>query len=478
MDTPDFFRSRLDAMLDRRHPLVMLADRMPWDALEEALRKDRQATPEQVVEREDLLGASVQRRGGQVSTAGRPALPVRLMVGLLYLKHAYNESDEGVCARYAESPVWQYFCGQEYFEHCQPCDPTKLVQFRKQLSEAGAEEMLAKTIEAAVTMKAVRVADLEQVIVDTTVMEKAIAYPTDSRLLEIARHKLVKIAKHHGVALKQTFAKEGKLLRLQAGRYAHAKQYKRMHKAIKRQRTIVGKLLRALQQRHEVVAAQSEMLSRIEKLLIQGRKDKNKIYALHAPEVECISKGKARQPYEFGVKASVAVTAQQGLVVGCRTFPGNPYDGHTLEEQVEQTTILLQDIPQSPQPKRVLVDKGYRGVTIPGVEILHPGKLRSMTPLQRKMMKRRSAVEPVIGHLKDDCRMRRCWLKGAIGDAIHAVLCAAGYNLRFLLRMIRFFCAWILWLTVGAHSHLPVRKYPRVTWGGVNVRANIPHGVY
>ena len=155
MDTPDFFRGRLDAMLDRRHPLVMLADRMPWDALEEALRKDRQATPEQVVEREDLLGASVQRRGGQVSMAGRPALPIRLMVGLLYLKHAYNESDEGVCARYAENPYWQYFCGNDYFETCLPCDPTKLVQFRKQLSEAGAEEVLAKTIEAAVTMKAV-----------------------------------------------------------------------------------------------------------------------------------------------------------------------------------------------------------------------------------------------------------------------------------------------------------------------------------
>ncbi len=180
---------------------------MPWEALEDALRQKRQATPVQEQVSEDLLGTRVQRRGGHVSTAGRPALPIRLMVGLLYLKHAYDESDEGVCARYAESPAWQYFCGQEYFEHRQPCDPTKLVQFRKQLSEAGAEELLAKTIEAAVSMKAVAPADLEQVIVDTTVMEKAVAYPTDSRLLEVARHKLVKIAKQHHVALKHVDAR-------------------------------------------------------------------------------------------------------------------------------------------------------------------------------------------------------------------------------------------------------------------------------
>ena len=166
----------------------------------------------------------------------------------------------------------------------------------------------------------------------------------------------------------------------------------------------------------------------------------------------------------MAVKASVAVTAKQGLVIGARTFPGNPYDGHTLEEQLQQTTILLQDIPSAPRPKRALVDKGYRGVTIPGVEILHPGKMRSMTPVQRKMMKRRSAVEPVIGHLKDDCRMRRCWLKGAMGDAIHAVLCAAGYNLRFLLRVIRIFCAWILWLS-RVYQRVPLTQTRKLTGG-------------
>jgi len=171
---------------------------------------------------------------------------------------------------------------------------------------------------------------------------------------------------------------------------------------------------------------------------IQQRKDKHKLYALHAPEVECIAKGKARKPYEFGVKASIAVTHKSGLMVGARTFPGNPYDGHVLNEQLEQTSNLLQDTGKV--PKQVVVDLGYRGVDKdnPTVQIIHRGKFKSLTQLQRRWLKRRQAVEPAIGHLKSDHRMDRCWLKGQLGDALHAVLCAAGYNLRWLLRaMIR-----------------------------------------
>lgn len=170
----------------------------------------------------------------------------------------------------------------------------------------------------------------------------------------------------------------------------------------------------------------------------QQPKDKHKLYALHAPEVECIGKGKARKPYEFGVKASIAVTHMSGLMVGARTFPGNPYDGHVLNEQLEQTTILLEDTGK--KPTQVIVDLGYRGVDKenPGVEIIHRGKYKSLTQQQRRWLKRRQAVEPAIGHLKSDNRMDRCWLHGQLGDALHAVLCAAGYNLRWLLRaMVR-----------------------------------------
>ena len=170
---------------------------------------------------------------------------------------------------------------------------------------------------------------------------------------------------------------------------------------------------------------------------IQGQpKDKGKLYAMHAPEVECVSKGKARQPYEFGVKASIAVTHRSGLIVGARTFPGNPYDGHTLSAQLEQSGILLEDVGRT--PKQVVVDLGYRGVDAqnPGVEIIHRGRYKSMRSRQRRWLKRRQAIEPVIGHLKADHRMNRCWLQGSLGDALHAVLCAAGYSLRWLLRAI------------------------------------------
>ena len=180
----------------------------------------------------------------------------------------------------------------------------------------------------------------------------------------------------------------------------------------------------------------STLLERVQRILRQQPKDKNKLYALHAPEVECIGKGKAKKPYEFGVKASIAVTHKSGLMVGARTFPGNPYDGHLLSAQLEQTRILLEDVGR--EPKEVVVDLGFRGVDRdnPRVEIIHRGKYKSRTKQQRRWLKRRQAVEPAIGHLKSDHRMDRCWLRGQLGDALHAVLCATGYNLRWLLRAV------------------------------------------
>ena len=177
-------------------------------------------------------------------------------------------------------------------------------------------------------------------------------------------------------------------------------------------------------------------LERAERIRTQQRHSKHKLYALHAPEVECIGKGKARKPYEFGVKVSLAVTHKQGLMVGARAFPGNPFDGHTLAQQLEQTTNLLQDLGR--KPKQAIVDLGYRGVDAdnPGVEIIHRGKYKTLTALQRRWLKRRQAIEPMIGHTKSDHRMDRCWLKGALGDALHAISCAAGYNIRWLMRAI------------------------------------------
>jgi IS5 family transposase len=229
-----------------------------------------------------------------------------------------------------------------------------------------------------------------------------------------------------------------------------------LKKTVKRQRTILGVVMREAQRKLD---AQTELLAaggmpcnepsdpkalsdlqmwleRAERIRTQQRHDKNKLYALHAPEVECIGKGKARKPYEFGVKVSLAVTHKSGLMVGARSFPGNPYDGHILAAQLEQTTNLLQDLGRS--PTQVIVDLGFRGVDAdnPGIEIIHRGRYKSLPSQQKRWLKRRQAIEPMIGHTKSDHRMDRCWLQGALGDALHALSCAAGYNIRWLLRAI------------------------------------------
>src|SRR5471032_3244292 len=368
MSTPDFFCSRLDAMIDLRHPLAVLANRMPWSLIEATLTPmfERRAREERMSAEVNLFGVTPKLAGAGVSAAGRPRLSVRLMVGLLYLKHAYNESDDSVCERWAESVYFQYFCGEDYFQPRLPCDPTNLVRFRQALGEAGVEELLAATIAAAVQMKAVTPVEFERVIVDTTVQEKAIAYPTDSRLLEVARARLVQLAQRAGLGLKQTYEREGKRLRRRAGGYAHAKQFKRLRRVLKRQRTVLGRLLRDIERKLSGASDERQAQLRVWlepawRICRQRPKDKNKLYALHAPEVECIGKGKARQPYEFGVKVSLAITEKQGLIIGARAFPGNPYDGHTLAEQLEQSSILLQDVPGAAQPKTVLVDLGFRG---------------------------------------------------------------------------------------------------------------------
>jgi IS5 family transposase len=237
--TDDFFRYRLDQMIDLRHPLAMLANRMPWQDIEASLaqRWARQVKVGKKSEDLDLFGQVSVLADGDFSNAGRPRLTTRLIVALLYLKHAFNESDENVIHRWGETPTWQYFSGNEYFEHQWPCDPTQLGRFRKTLDEEGVEELLARTMEVAITLKLIAKKELTRVIVDSTVQEKAVAHPTDSKLLETARSKAVEAAKAEGIELKQTYAKEGQPLGYKAGRYPHARQFKRMRKVIKRKRT-------------------------------------------------------------------------------------------------------------------------------------------------------------------------------------------------------------------------------------------------
>ncbi len=458
MSTPDFFRSRLDQMIDLKHPLAVLATRLPWAAIEASVapKLAHQVRPAKRVIGEDLAGRFDGEFGGGVRPAGRPRLPIRLMASLLYLKNSFNLSDEELVLRWAENVQWQFFSGMDYYEPRLPCDATQIGRFRRLLGEEGIEQLLKATIHCAVDIKAIKPAELERVIVDSTVQSKAIAHPVDSRLLEIARHKVVSAAKRAGISCKRTYALEGKALRRKAGGYAHAKQFKRLRKTVKRQRTILGVVMREVQRKldadRSAVAAGGAptkepgspkaisdltmLLERAERIRTQQRNTKNKLYALHAPEAECISKGKARNPYKFGVKVSLVVTHQRGLMVGARSFPGNPYDGHVLSAQLEQTTNLLQDTGRV--PKQVIVDLGYRGVDSdnPGVQIIHRGKLKSLSDHEKRLLWRRQAIEPLIGHTKADHGMDRCWLQGAMGDALHALSCAAGYNIRWLLRAI------------------------------------------
>jgi transposase, IS5 family len=459
--TEDFFRARLDHMIDLRHPLCVLSSRMPWQQIEASVSHlfMRKARVSVAMPDLDLFGEAPVAVA-RVSKAGRPRVPLRVMIALLYLKHAFNESDEGVVARWADTPRWQFFGGFAYYEDRLPCDATTLIKFRKLLGDEGVEEILAQTINAAVEMGLIAKSDLARVIVDSTVQQKAIAHPTDSRLLEVARDKLVQAAKDAGISLKQTFVKEGTQLSRKAGRYAHAKQFRRMHKAIGRQRTVLGRLAREVERKangqnnstfqhtpsHTPLAAAvqqalSTTLERAQRIWAQtaakkNREGKGKLYAFHAPEVECIGKGKSRQPYEFGVKVGIATTLKGNLIVGAKAFPGNPYDGHTLNAQLEQASILMQD--NQIKPSDVFVDLGYRGVDAdnPAVAIKHRGKYKSLSASDKRMLKRRQAIEPIIGHLKQDHRMDRCHLKGEMGDRMHAVLCAAGYNIKWLLRMI------------------------------------------
>lgn len=404
------FQVRLIDIVDPAHPLIRLAGSIDWESLDNQL-------------------------SAHFATTGATALPSRLVAGLLYLQHLHGLSDEAVLDRWLESPYYQYFCGGEFFEHRLPCHPTSLVKWRQRLGEEGSEWLLTETIACALRLGVISTSSLKRVIVDTTVQEKAIAHPTDSHLLNKARQHLVAIAHDQGIQLRQTYDKLCSTLVPKVGRYAHAKQYKRLRKAVKKLKGCLGRVYRDLLRQCDLERlnpAQRESLTHAERLLKQGRNSKNKLYSLHEPDVDCISKGKARKRYEFGVKASVAVTAKESFVVGARSYPGNPYDGHTLGDQLQQVEILT-----GVKPEESYVDRGYKGSGVEDVKVIVAGTKR-LTAQERHWLFRRSSVEPVIGHMKSDGKLDRCFLKGLLGDAINVVLCGCGQNLRKLLR-------WFLW---------------------------------
>ena len=417
----DLLRPRLVDMINGRHELVRLTMLIDWAWFER------------------------EWAGFFPSHEGRPAAHPRLVAGLLYLQHAYGLSDEAVLARWVENPYFQHFTGETFFQHQLPIHPSSLSRWRGRIGEEGVEWLLTKTIEAGRASGAVQERSLSKIAVDTTVMEKAIAHPTDSRLYEKARRSLVVLAQKAGIRLRQNYNRLAPRLAARVGRHAHARQFRRMRKVLRTLKGYTGRVLRDLGRTLGAIP-EGPLRTRIEqrialvtRMLRQTPKSAGKIYALHEPEVDCIAKGKARVRYEFGAKVSVATTLAGGFVVGMRSMPGNPYDGHTLADALQQVETLTGRC-----PSLAVVDRGYRGHRVQGTQVLISGTRRGLTPRLGKLLRRRSAIEPEIGHMKSDGRLARCALKGTIGDALFAVLCGCGHNIRKILAHLRALLAVLL----------------------------------
>ena len=417
----DLLRSRLDAIIDMEHALVKLARTIEWTFLEQR------------------FGAVYEDK------PGRPPLPTRLMAGLAILKHTYDLSDEVLCERWLENPYYQFFCGEEFFQHRLVFERSSLTRWRQRMGEAKLQTLLQESLSVATKTEAIKPTDLNRVIVDTTVQPKNVMFPTDARLLNRAREIVVRLAQNHGVKLRQSYARVGKYALIQHRRYAHAKQFKRANRALRKLRTYLGRVIRDVVRKLDGNVdllgeiALGRMLTLARRVLDQKQRQRGpKIYSLHAPEVECIGKGKAHRPYEFGVKVSIATTlahARGGqFVTHVKAMPGNPYDGHTLAAVIPEMEALVGNTIE-----RILADKGYRGHNAPPnykFRVFTSGQKRRMTPKIKRELRRRSAVEPVIGHLKSEHRMGRNYLWHRQGDAANAVLAAAGYNFRRLIRWL------------------------------------------
>ena len=413
----DLLRPALEAIIDLGHPLVRLAREIDWGFL-------------------DRRFAEVCAPG-----AGQPGLPTRLVAGLFILKHMHNLSDEVLCARWVENPYYQFFCGELSFCHRLPFDRSSLTHWRQRL---GAEELVAllqESLSVAHKTGALASRDLERVVIDTTVQPKAIAHPTDARLCHRALEKLVDLARRNDVPLRQSYRRLAKRAAIMVGRYTHAHQFKRARRQLKFLRTRLGRVIRDIRRKIAGDEALKERFADLLALAVRVRFQDHrqrgpKVYSLHAPEVECIGKGKARAPYEFGCKVSIATPATQPkggqFVLHAQALHGNPFDGHTLGPVIAELERLT-----GVETRRIHVDKGYRGHNHKHkFRVWITGQVRRVTRPIRREMKRRAAVEPVIGHLKAEHRMSRNYLKGRNGDRSNAVLAAAGYNFSLLLRWL------------------------------------------
>jgi transposase, IS5 family len=431
------FAPGLDQVINMKHELVQLAGKVDWDWI------DREIAP-------------------LYSDKGRPGIETRFIIGLLLLKHIYGLSDEAVCERWVYDPYFQHFTGEEFFQHEFPHERSDLSHWRKRLGDK-LELLLAESLRVAHETGALRTRDLKRVTVDTTVQPKAITFPTDAKLLHAAIKGLNRLARKCEVRLRQSYLRIAKRAAMLASRYAHAKQFKRHHRQLRLLRSRLGRIIRDIRRKiagqRDLEAAFEGPLARAAQIRSQQQRQRGwKLYSFHAPEVECIGKGKAAAPYEFGVKASIVTTnacAPGGqFVLHAKALPGNPYDGHTLGGVIDATETLT-----GCAIERAYVDRGYRGhATANPRRVFISGQKRGIFGVIKRELRRRSAIEPVIGHMKSDGHLGRCHLKGREGDAANVILTAVGHNLRRVLAWLRALLRLILLALWQPFAALPAVK--------------------
>lgn len=427
----------LESQLNQKHPLYLLANKIDWNVFEEAFNP---------LYCEDN---------------GRPCKPIRRMVGLLILKHVRNVSDESVVEQWQENVYYQYFCGEQELQTGVPCTPTELVAFRKRIGESGIELILKESV---------RVNDdhdeTDKAFIDSTVQEKNVTFPTEAKLTRKIIGRVLKINGKLKLPMRQSYKFVVKELARDQRFRNHPKNRKKALKADRKMKTIALRLLRELERNLEkrgLLEGYAKSIAMYFKVLSQRKDSKDKIYSLHEPEVQCISKGKEHKKYEFGNKVSI-VRTWNGLIVGALSFR-NEYDGHTIDASLEQTERLT-----GRRPKLLAGDRGYRGqkrseqteVVIPGVP--NKGDSYYIKRKKHELFCKRAGIEPVIGHLKSDHRLCRNFYARVFGDNINVMLSAAAFNFKRAMRLL--FALLRLEIFLPFYSVLlimpPVKRIPAV----------------
>jgi len=408
----EMFKVPLKHFIKENHELVLLSKKINWEQLESEL--------------------SIY----YCDDNGRPCIPIRTIAGIVLLKRIFDESDESVLDRWTENPYWQYFCGEVYFQHELPFDRTELIKFRKRIGEEGSEQLLKMSVQ----LFPKKEFQEDEVLIDTTVQEKNITFPTDVKLQKKIIEKCRKIADKEGIELRQTYKRELKQLMIDQRFHSHPRRRKKARAAARRIKVIAGRVVRDVERKmdnnqKEKYAPQLDIFN---KVLTQQRNSSDKVYSIHQPHVKCIAKGKEAKKYEFGNKSSIAKTKKSGIIVGAMAFIDNLYDGDTLLPQLKQTERIT-----GHKPKVGITDRGYKGrKVVNGVQIIIPAKLPASAnnyqkQKARKRFRARAGIEPIIGHLKQDHRMSRNYLLDEQGDLVNTLLAAAGFNLRKMLQRLK-----------------------------------------